>query len=476
MRPFDAVGNYARQSPQATLDNFLTTRTASNPDAGGTTGFGLHLVAADFYGDFKDSLAVGAGTTNPGAVYVYRGQADLSTFGTVPPQVLGPSGPSVANNGFFGLDFSAGRVTDELPPRRDLLVSQNAWTCGAQMSRGRAFLYLRGLGTDPSCTPSNRCILEFRGTAGPSATSFSASARIIPDINGDGYDEVLISAHRENNEVGNVYLFMGRPLSAWQAIATTTDACPTAVGVGYISTAAADRVFIGDGLPGQSNFFGRLRGYTTVDNRSVDAGVLFTIPASLEPVHKLYVMSANTDGGFIDAGIATQTLNYGPDAPFQSVNGFGAEANGEFNLIQGPAKDLVVTQPRYNNVFVFPDGTAGGFNNPPMIINSPFGQLFGASLAVGDINGDGRADLLMGENGSSNLSTWVFYNKGIPNQEFDLAAGASPGSGFAQSRLVPPGSTASGIGVAVGDFNGDGKMDIAAGDNLSGAGKVTIWY
>jgi hypothetical protein len=235
-------------------------------------------------------------------------------------------------------------------------------------------------------------------------------------------------------------------------------------------------VFLGDGTPGQSNFFGRLRGYTTVDNRSVDAGVLFTIPASLETVHKLYVMSANTDGGFIDAGIATQTLNYGPDAPFQSDNGFGAEARGDFNLIQGPAKDLVVTQPRYNNVFVFADGTAGGFNNPPMIINSPFGQLFGASLAVGDINGDGKADLVVGENGSSNLSTWVFYNKRIPNREFDLAAGASPGSGFAQSRLIPAGSTASGIGVAVGDFNGDGKMDIAAGDDLSGAGKVTIWY
>jgi hypothetical protein len=324
----------------------------------------------------------------------------------------------------------------------------------------------------------NRCVFEFRGTSGATANSFSASARIIPDINGDGYDEVLISAHRENNEVGKVYLFYGRPSSAWNALAMATEgaACPAADGVGFIPTSAADLVFIGDGLPGQNNFCGRLRGYTTVDNRSVDAGVLFTIPASLETVHKLYVMPANTDGGFIDAGIALQTLNQGPDAPFQSVNGFGAEARGDFNLIQGPAKDLVVTQPRFNNVFVFPDGTAGGFNNPPMIINSPFGQLFGASLAVGDINGDGKADLVVGENGSSNLSTWVFYNKRIPNREFDLAAGASPGSGFAQSRLIPAGSTASGIGVAVGDFNGDGKMDIAAGDDLSGAGKVTIWY
>lgn len=475
VRAMDRVGNYARQSPQATLDNFLSSQTASNPDAG-TTGYGLHMVAADFDNDGKDELVVGAATAQPGTVYVYHGTSDLSTFGTVPPwKTLTPPG---GQSGFFGLDFSAGHVADEPGRAADLIVSQNAWTsCGAQVSRGRAFLYLRTLGSDSSCTPATRCVFEFRGTASAGANSFAASARIIPDINGDGYDEVLISAHRENNEVGKVYLFFGRPRSGWDLIAQTTDACPTADGSGYIPTSAADRVFLGDGTPGGSNFFGRLRGYTTVDNRAVDAGVLFTIPSSLEPIHKLYVMSANTDGGFIDAGIATQTLNYGPDAPFQSVNGFGAEARGESNLIQGPAKDLVVTQPRFNNVFIFPDGTSTGFNNPPVIINSPFGQLFGATLAVGDINGDGRKDIIVGENASSNLSTWVFYNKGIPNQEFDLAAGAlTPGSGFAQSRLAPLGSTASGIGIAVGDFNGDGKIDIAAGDDLSGAGKVTIWY
>jgi len=42
--------------------------------------------------------------------------------------------------------------------------------------------------------------------------------------------------------------------------------------------------------------------------------VLFTIPASLESVHKLYLLPSNTDGGQIDAGIVAQTLNYGPDA------------------------------------------------------------------------------------------------------------------------------------------------------------------
>jgi len=476
IRPFDSVGNYARQSPQAMLDNFLKSTSALNPDAGTTTDFGLHLAAADFDGDGKDDLAVGAPTTDPGTVYVYKGTADLSTFGAAPWKILTPAD---GQNGFFGLDFSTGHVTDDPAKHADLIVSQNVWSsCGAQASRGRAFLYLRALGSDPSCTPSSRCIFEFRGTAGSSATSFSASARIIPDINGDGYDEVLISAHREDNQVGRVYLFFGRSRSAWQAIATATDVgCPPADGAGYIPTSAADRVFFGDRPPGQMNYFGRLRGYTTIDNRAADAGVLFTIPASLESVHKLYLLPGNTDGGQIDAGIVAQTLNYGPDALPNSGTGFGAEACGTFNLIDGPAKDLVVTQPKFNNVFLFPDCSASGFTSSPTIINSPFGGNFGAALAVGDINGDGRPDLLVGENAAAQQSAWIFYNKPIINQEFDLAAGnLLPGSGFAQSRLTPAGSQALGLGLAVGDFNGDGKMDIAAGDPANGVGKVTVWY
>ena len=77
---------------------------------------------------------------------------------------------------------------------------------------------------------------------------------------------------------------------------------------------------------------------------------------------------------------------------------------------------------------------------------------------------------MVGENSGNGQQAWIFYNRGTPGSEFDPYAGA----GFSQSRLFSP--NALGIGVVVGDFNGDGRADVAAGDNLDGNGKVTVWY
>src|SRR5262249_39777586 len=286
-------------------------------------------------------------------------------------------------------------------------------------------LYIRALGTDPSCSAANPCIFEFRGSV-PGPNSFGASSRIIPDIDGDGYDDILISSHRENGSVGRVYLFYGRSQAAWKLLATADDAaCPTAGGAKYIPTSVADRFFDGDG--GADTFFGQLHGYTTVDNRTVDAGVLFTVPASLESIHKLFVHSTTVIQGW-DGGIPTtariQELNYGPDSLPISAFGFGAEAIGFVNFIRGPAKDLLVTQPRADKFHLFADGTSLGFTSgsPVIVSGSTPGRNFGASLAYGDLNLDGRPDIVKGENFTpgpfERLTPWVFYNTGPANKEF----------------------------------------------------------
>src|SRR5215469_6335377 len=65
------------------------------------------------------------------------------------------------------------------------------------------------------------------------------------------------------------------------------------------------------------------------------------------------------------------------------------------------------------------------------------------SVAVGDFNGDGRADLAVANEGSGTVSVLLGNGDGTFQAAVNYAVGTTPGS------------------VAVGDFNGDGKADLA---------------
>jgi hypothetical protein len=119
---------------------------------------------------------------------------------------------------------------------------------------------------------------------------------------------------------------------------------------------------------------------------------------------------------------------------------------------------LAYTTSIYNNgtpgVQVLLGNGDGTFRTGP---NTPFSssstpQPF-AALAAGDFNGDGKLDLLVTANGtqstSGNSVLWLFPGNG-------------DGSFGMPSQI--PGTASSGAGAAsavAGDFNGDGKLDIA---------------
>jgi hypothetical protein len=476
VRPFDSVGNYARTSPQSALPNMLSSITLSNPDAG-TNGYGLHLAKADFNGDGADDLVVATpcividptmppacSTTLSGTVYVYWGGG---SFGSAPPQPLVPPDGQIR---FFGADVSTGNVGDIMNdvPRPDLIVGQPSWHYNTpQAGQGRVFIFFGHTGNQ--FDPVNHSI-EIRGRAG--GTQFGAAAQVIPDINGDGLSELLISAPFEDR----AYLFYGRSEVEWQRIRVQDPNPPNNF---YVPASSADRIFLGDSnsTPTPPLFFGRLNGYANLGDISGDGGISFTVPASLDNADAglyLYtgpVVQSVGSGGFLDAGMASQRLFQAtpPILQTRSLNGFGARAFGNVNLVGGPASDLVVTHPKMSTVYIYPDGANTQFSLPPQSIVGT-GNM-GFSLSFGDINGDGRVDIVTGENRTSS-AVWLFYNRGTPNAEFDPTAGV----GFWQSQLPGPSSSALGIDVVVGDFNGDGRPDIAAGDHLNGNGMVTVWY
>ncbi|MFJ9964090.1 FG-GAP-like repeat-containing protein [Streptomyces avermitilis] len=97
-------------------------------------------------------------------------------------------------------------------------------------------------------------------------------------------------------------------------------------------------------------------------------------------------------------------------------------------------------------------GLSGGtaLELPPL--NYPVG--YGSALAVGDFDGDGRADLAVGSNGSNGV--FIYYGG---TQKSGTLAGRH---GFAATALDESSNITS---LAAGDINGDGLADLVVGGN-----------
>lgn len=120
-----------------------------------------------------------------------------------------------------------------------------------------------------------------------------------------------------------------------------------------------------------------------------------------------------------------------------------------------------------DSVFIYHSSGKGGIPNgaaPNSILSAGSIVFFGGAIAAGDINGDGFEDLVVGSYGYS-ASTGrvdVFYSSGTSGV---------PTGGFSSAKSTLIGSTLSGrfgISVATGDSNGDGFTDILVGaDGIS---------
>lgn len=95
------------------------------------------------------------------------------------------------------------------------------------------------------------------------------------------------------------------------------------------------------------------------------------------------------------------------------------------------------------------------------------GEGFGKFMRAGDLNGDGKADLIVGTNGGK-IVVWM----GRPSFSGDFDAAGTDG--------YPPQTTVTGFvslrSLTVGDINGDGRADIIVGftPTAKGAGNVAI--
>jgi hypothetical protein len=284
------------------------------------------------------------------------------------------------------------------------------------------------------------------GTFKP-GTAVSGGALAVADFNGDGKPDVL------QQGTGTLLVLLGNGDGTFQAPIST------ASGANLLVVAAGD--LNGDGKADVVGFYNNaLFVYISKGDGTFAAGVSYSLGVSTLSVPVLTLGDFNGDGKAdvvvsvpgdgTTAGEEVVFLGKG-DGTFQAPeasSGIGLPTNAVAGDFNGDGKvDLALsgTVPCAVNcpgseVFLFLGNGDGTFQTPTVILPG------GGPLAAADVNGDGKLDLVCDGYG---IGTAVYLGKG--DGTFSFA------SSYVSILMTGP----AGSGLAIGDFNRDGKLDLA---------------
>ena len=322
----------------------------------------------------------------------------------------------------------------------------------------------------------------YHGATGQSS-GFSVS--IIGDFNGDGIADYAISAATENGATGAVYVIFGEFGQIGPSInLSSIDNGDGSTGFKITGEHAGDEFGQSVGAAGDLNgdsIADLVIGAPSANTGAGAAYVIFGHHGSFSPA--LNLSGLNGSNGFKMNGLSAA------DGLGSSVSGAGdINGDGTTDLLLG-APGVLSTQGAVYLIFghkgaypaVLDLSKLNGLDG--LVINgSNANGVFGSSVSgLGDVNGDGIGDFIVGSPGTDNGAgrAPVFYGRtsftDTPQPGFAISAqgnvafrlqGASAGDAL--------GTSVSGVG----DINGDGIADIlvgAPGVN-GGAGAAYVFY
>lgn len=381
---------------------------------GEASNFGYSVATAgDVNGDGYVDVVIGADRYRQwtGRIYVYLGSA--SGLSATPIFVATGEG----GNNHFGYSVdTAGDVNGD--GYDDVIVGAYHY----KEFTGRVYVYAgnaNGLGTTP----------VFTVTGEKPNTYFGRSVGAAGDVNGDGYDDVIVGAQAYDSWTGRVYVYTGSP-----------------------DGLAATPIFTASG-EGPSNSFGRCAGTAGDVNGDGYSDIVIGAHSYGDFQGRVYVYAGSADGiGATPAFTAT-----------------GEQANSHFGYSAGTAGD--VNKDGYDELFVGADGqsnnqgsvyvyagSVSGLSAIPIFTVTGEGEHnhFGHSVSTaGDVNGDGYDDVIVGAYGYSDSTGRVYVYPGNADElsitPIFSATGEDPSSSFGRS-----------VGTA-GDVNGKGHTDLIIG-------------
>lgn len=316
------------------------------------------------------------------------------------------------------------------------------------------------------------------------------------DVNGDGFDDVIVGSPNTNGGVGVSYVVFGKSAS----FGPKFDAATVNGTNGFALSGAQLGEFSGTAVgaagdvngDGYSDVIVGAIGHDVLDANnnvvSTDAGAAYVVyghNGAFAPIQSLGTLGK----AFSESGFRLEGVNDG-DAAGVSVgaigdfngDGFGdfvvgasdSDSQGKTNngrayVVYGKAADMPLSQ-SLGSI----SGTKGA-----QIVGVNANDFLGVSVkGAGDVNGDGLSDIVVGAsgsdpNGSGSGEAYVIYGRtGTINGSLSVATADIRIQGVAAGDSL--GSSVSGIG----DFNGDGYGDLLVGatgvSTASGAGYIVF--
>jgi len=413
-----------------------------------------HDINGDGYGDF--AVAATARNTSTGSVYIYYGAAapQYPAAGAAATTIITGGGTQRA----FGTALALGDINGD--GYADLAVGGEQYAAGAYS--GAMWIFF---GSNSGI--ASQAALVVPQYVGLASGDYFGGAVAIGDLNGDGYQDVVVGARERPGPTGEIYAYLGSASGLLLTVANTK----TGSGSERLGSSLAVIDVNNDGLadilvgaPTSANgtvyvFHGTATGFNTTAAATIlgenaadrfgdgvypgdfdnDGYVDLAVQArdhnaGLATQGKVYVFSGSA------SGIASFTANSSTHLNFSgefAASNFGrrafmTDANGDGFADLFFSAYLPLSMP---GKIYYLAGSAGGFASTNagaitrQITGITNGDGFGVSFGIKDINGDGFADLIGGAYnrnagagaGQGTASVFLGSNAGFTSQSATAA-------------------------------------------------------